>query len=334
MSDELVAQSTTPIVFTFGDPAPVLDGRDLAGYYQSLWNGRFYEPPVSFDGLAKMLGANTHHESAIRAKANILASCFKTHKLLSRAHFKRLVLDFLVFGNAFLERRSNWLGGTLSLAPSLARWTRTRQDGSCLILIEGTEHEFPAGAVLHLMEPDVSQEIYGMPGYLAAMQSALLNEAATLFRRKYYVNGSHAGFILYMTDAAQDQKDIDALREALRQAKGPGNFRNLFMYAPNGKEHGLKIIPVAEVGAKDEFMNIKNVTRDDVLAAHRVPPQLLGIPPANTGGFGDVEKAAAVFGRNELEPLMSVFTDINAWLGEEVVTFTPYAVGAPPAPAK
>jgi len=35
-------------------------------------------------------------------------------------------------------------------------------------------------------------------------------------------------------------------------------------------------LPVAEIAAKDEFFNIKNCTRDDVLAAHRVPPQLPG----------------------------------------------------------
>lgn len=31
-------------------------------------------------------------------------------------------------------------------------------------------------------------------GKVSALQSAWLNEAATLFRRKYYKNGSHAGF--------------------------------------------------------------------------------------------------------------------------------------------
>lgn len=337
MTEQLTGQATAdhaPVVFSFGDPAPVLDGRDISGYFQSLWNGRYYEPPVNFDGLAKMLGSNTHHQSALRFKAQVLASCFEPHKLLSRADFKRLALDFLVFGNGFLERRNNWLGGALKLQPTLARWTRARKDGDCMMLIDGEEHNFAPGTVLQLVEPDVSQEIYGIPGYLAAMQSALLNEAATLFRRKYYTNGSHAGFILYMTDAAQNPQDIDALRQALKDAKGPGNFRNLFMYAPNGKEHGLKVIPVAEVGAKDEFLSIKNVTRDDVLAAHRVPPQLLGILPNNTGGFGDIEKAAGVFARNELVPLMSVFTDINAWVGEEVVRFTPYGVGADPASAK
>ena len=189
------------------------------------------------------------------------------------------------------------------------------------MLIEGQEIEFPAERVLHILEPDISQEIYGLPGYIAAMQSALLNEAATLFRRKYYVNGSHAGFILYMTDAAANSEDIDALRDALKDSKGPGNFRNLFMYAPNGKKEGLQLIPISEVTAKDEFLNMKNVTRDDVLAAHRVPPQLMGIIPNNTGGFGNVGDAAKVFARNELVPLESTFAAINDWVGEEVVAF-------------
>lgn len=185
--------------------------------------------------------------------------------------------------------------------------------------------------LLQLAAPDVSQEVYGVPEYVACLQSALLNENATLFRRRYYLNGSHAGFILSITDPAQNPDDIDAIRTALREAKGPGNFRNLFLYTPGGKADGIKVIPIAEVAAKDEFMNMKNVTRDDVLAAHRVPPVLLGILPNNTGGFGDVEKAAGVFARNELRPIMSVFEEINAWIGETVVAFDPYSVAAAPA---
>lgn len=311
--------------FTFGEPVPVLDQRDFMGYFHSAWNGRWYEPPVSFDGLAKALTANPHHQSALDLKASLLAAHFRPHKLLSRVDFKRLARDYLVFGNAYPERRRSMLGGTIALKPALARWTRMKRDGDAMMLIDGKEHDFEPGSVLQILEPDINQEIYGLPGYLGAMQSALLNEAATLFRRKYYVNGSHAGFVFYMSDAAADTKDVDAVRTALKEAKGPGNFRNLFMYAPNGKKDGIQIIPISEVTAKDEFFNMKNVTRDDVLAAHRVPPQLLGIVPTNAGGFGSVDQAAQIFFRHEIQPLQSAFVAINDWCGEEVVTFDPYA---------
>lgn len=52
-------------------------------------------------------------------------------------------------------------------------------------------------------------------------------------------NGRHAGFIMYMTDTAQNETDVAALRSALKSAKGPGNLRNLFMYEPGGKKDSI-----------------------------------------------------------------------------------------------
>lgn len=98
------------------------------------------------------------------------------------------------------------------------------------------------------------------------------------------------------------------------------------MYSPNGKKDGLQIIPLSEVAAKDEFLNIKNVSRDDMMAAHRVPPQMMGIMPNNVGGFGDVEKAANVFVRNELLPLQKRMEELNHWLGEKVIAFSSYCL--------
>ncbi|MFS6755240.1 capsid portal protein, partial [Staphylococcus aureus] len=67
---------------------------------------------------------------------------------------------------------------------------------------------------------------------------------------------------------------------------------------------------------------------DDMLAAHRVPPQLMGIIPTNTGGFGDVEKAARVFVRNELMSLQKRMMEVNDWLDDEVISFEPYILDA------
>ena len=253
----------------------------------------------------------------------MLARTFVPHRLLTRQAFEQFALDWLWCGNCYLEKRNNMLRNTMGLLPPLAKYMRRGIDMENYYQVRGwkDEHEFAPGSICHLREADINQEIYGLPEWLAALQSALLNESATLFRRKYYNNGSHAGFILYMTDAAQKEEDIDSLRTALKNSKGPGNFRNLFVYAPAGKKDGIQLIPVSEVAAKDEFSSIKNISRDDLLAALRIPPQLMGIVPQNAGGFGSLREAAEVWAVNELEPLQARLAQVNEWLGEEVVSF-------------
>lgn len=329
MSDQTATAPAKFEAFSFGDPTPVLDRYDFL--YTGVWMSanEWYEPPVDFPALAKSYRATAHHGSALQVKRNILVKTFIPHRLLSRRAFAALAIDHLVFGNSYLERIHSRTGKLLELRPARSKYMRRGVELDRYFWVPNwlERSEFPKGRIIHLMEPDIDQEVYGLPDYLGSLQSAWLNESATLFRRKYYLNGSHAGFILYITDPAQQQDDIDAIRTALKEAKGPGNFRNLFLYSPGGKKEGVQVIPVSEVAAKDEFWNIKNVTRDDQLAGHRVPPQLMGIIPNNTGGFGDVEKAARVFVANELEPLQASFREVNEILGEEVIRFSPYQLG-------
>lgn len=327
MTDQLPVPAAPGIeAFSFGDPTPVLDGSEILDYLESWFNGRWYEPPINLDGLARSTRASVYLQSGLTFKRNMLSRTFVPHRLLSRQAFEQFSLDWLWCGNAYLETRRNQLGQALSLQPALAKYVRRgREDGQFFQVTGwGQEHEFEAGTICHLREADIHQEIYGLPEWMAALQSALLNESATLFRRRYYLNGSHAGFILYMSDPAQSQDDVDNLRQALRNAKGPGNFRNLFLYSPGGKKDGVQVIPVSEVAAKDEFAGIKNITRDDMLAGLRIPPQLMGVVPQNAGGFGSIRDAALVYAANELEPIQARMLQVNDWVGEEVIRFKPY----------
>ncbi len=69
---------------------------------------------------------------------------------------------------------------------------------------------------------------------------------------------------------------------------------------------------------------MKKASRDDLLAAHRVPPHMMGIIPDNAGGFSDVLKASQVFVSNELMALQERMMEVNKWLGEEVINFSRY----------
>lgn len=329
MTEEAKKPGGQVVAFALDDAVTVMDRRELLGFTECWWNGRWYEPPINPKDLSKMQLASAHHGSALRVKRNLLVKHFVPHPLLSRDEFARYALDFLVMGNAYLENVPNIAGRTAELKNSLAVNTRRGKKGAYWFVEKYHQpHEFDPGRIFHLIEHDTAQELYGKPEYLAAMQSLLLNENATLFRRRYYLNGAHAGFVFYLSEASMDNADVDAIRKALRDARGMGNFRNLFLHAPNGKKDGVQIIPVSEVAAKDEFLNIKNVTRDDVLAAHRVPPQILGVIPQTAGGFGDVRTANDVFFENEIMPLQMRLAEVNDWIGRDVVRFSEWKPSA------
>lgn len=324
------------IEFSFGDPEPALN-QSIFDYLGITRNSDYYEPPISWTGLAKSLRASSHHNSAIALKRNMLARLLKPSKLITRQDFSGAVFDFLTFGNLFLERVNNRGGSLHSLRQAMAMYTRAGVNPGEYWALPGTGSEDPlfgygssrqasklkAGSIYHLMEPDVTQNIYGSPDYLASLQSAWLNESATLFRRRYYTNGTHAGYILYITDPLHEHMDIEELKTRMKEAKGPGNFRNLLMYAPGGKGDGkgIQLIHTSEAAAKDEFFRVKNVSRDDVLAAHRVAPQLLGMVPENSGGFGSAKEAMGVFFELEIVPLQQKVVEVNEWAGEEVIAF-------------
>lgn len=229
-------------------------------------------------------------------------------------------------GNGYLERRDNVLGDPLVLLNSPAINTRKGVIDGAFWWCPGWKQEtaFELGKVFHLYEPDLYQEIYGRPEWTSALQSGLLNAEATVFRRKYYVNGSHMGYILYVSEETLSNEDADDIEAAIEEAKGPGNFRNFFLHLPGGKEKGVQVIPVGEASAKDEFTGIKNATRGDILTANRVPPVLIGVVPEVNGGFGKPSEAADAFHFAEIEPLQLRFLEVNAWAGREVLRFRRY----------
>ncbi|HGV2853828.1 TPA: terminase family protein [Escherichia coli] len=172
-------------------------------------------------------------------------------------------------------------------------------------------------------------EIFWIPNFQKLRKVASGMASQSHLRTTYFSTPStlaHGAYIMYVTDAAQSSTDVESLRNAMRDSKGLGNFKNLFFYAPNGKPDGIKIVPLSEVATKDDFFNIKKVSAEDLLSAHRVPPQMMGIMPNNVGGFGDVVKAAQVFVRNELTPLQERFKELNNWLEMEVIRFKKYSL--------
>jgi len=299
--------------FSFGEPESVL--ASSMGEYLGVFasdDGRLYKPPVSRTGLAKLLRANAHHGTIPRFKRNLLLRDFRGSAGCTAQTMGRAALDFMVFGEGYFQRLRNVIGQVLELRHLPAINMRRKVGGGFVMLQPGgNEIHFTEDEVEHVMDYDVEQDIYGVPDYLGGMHSLLLNEAATLFRRRYYNNGAHAGFIFYTNDPDLSEDDEDALKSQISASKGVGNFRSMFVNIPGGSEKAIQIIPVGDIATKDEFERVKNITRADVIAAWRMNPALAGIMPENSAGFGDIEKIDRVYTNNEIRPISQLFLQVN-----------------------
>lgn len=144
----------------------------------------------------------------------------------------------------------------------------------------------------------------------------LLNEDATLFRRKYYLNGAHMGYIFYSSSSGLGEEDQNAIKTAIRSSKGVGNFRNMLLHVPGGREKDIQNLPVGDFSTKDELEKIKNISRDDIIAAHRIPAAMASVIPSGPSNFGDITKVDAIYEKNETVPIREQLLDINEWLPE------------------
>ena len=305
------------LAFTFGEPESVMQGElsQYLGVYL-LDNGQYYQTPTPLPGLARLLRANAYHWPMLEFKINMVMRGFAGSDALSRMTFRKAATDYMVFANAYLQKFFNCFGQVVAYAHLAAINMRRakEEDCYCMLGVDGKTTFFEPGEVLHIKNYEVTQDIYGLPSYIGAIQSMLLQEDATLFRRRYYRNGAHMGYIFYSSSAYLDRDDEEALRDAIKGSKGVGNFCNLFLHIPNGREKDIQILPVGDFSTRDELEKIKNISRDDIIAAHRIPPALANIIPSVAGGLGDIEKADRVYMRNEITPLREELGVVNELL--------------------
>lgn len=305
--------------FTFDEPEPVASRlfADSLGVFPSD-NGEIYLPPVPRAALARLLRANAHHGTIPGFKRNLILRDFVPSRGLSWLDMRKAALDFNVFGEAYFQIEVNWLGEVLALrhlmAINMRRKTEKDGGGYRMLVKNGHHHDFAEDEIVHVYEYGVEQDIYGVPDYLGGLQSLLLNESATLFRRRYYENGAHVGYVFYVSDPDMTDEDEQEIKAQLAQAKGPGNFRSMFINIPDGKEKSVQILPVGDFSTKDEMAAIKNLTRNDIIAAWRMNPALAGVIPENAGGFGDLEKIDRIYTDNEIRPICQLFLQVNDYL--------------------
>lgn len=294
-------------LITLGKPEPILT---TGTNYTDVWydnEAEHWTLPIDRLALAQLVNLNAQHGGVLYARRNMVTANYNggglTHEQLGAA-----VFDWLTFGDvAILKVRNGW-GDVIALYPLPALYTRQRKTGEFVVLQQGEPVIYPPEDIIFLRQYDPQQAIYGLPDYISGIHSAMLNGEATIFRRRYYHNGGHTGGMIYCNDPNMTDEVEEEIIQKLEQSKGIGNFSTMFVNIPKGDPDGIKFIPIGDISAKDEFQNIKSISAQDVLTAHRFPAGLAGIIPTNGAIMGDIEKAAKTYRKAEILPIQRMFS--------------------------
>jgi PBSX family phage portal protein len=342
------------VEYNVDDPEEVSNnlGNAINDFYD--YERGYWEPPLSFNGLKSTIRINPTFGSAIFLKRNALVLTFKQVRHLTRKTMEALVLDYLNIGNCYLLKVRSKLGNVVEYRHLHAHVMRKAKNGGYIKLSapnnqniedadtfsnEVEQVVIPKEDIIHIKEYAPESKHYGLPEAISLLNTIFLGNEATVFRRRFYKNGAHTGYIFEIDEGSIDKKEKEYYKELLSGTKGVGNFKSNVIFSKtksnaigdkkNGKEV-LKIHPMGDIKSQDEFQRIKDVELKEIIIATRSPIVLMGGNPESGSHLGDASKLMEAWGYNEIKPLQrDLMDEINPELekdGFDPIEFEDYGL--------
>lgn len=271
----------------------------------------YHLPSIPFDRLSKLLRANPHHGALPSFKARKVASYMKPNALISRQTLIRAVTDYEATGNGFFKGDYNQAGKVSKinyLATINTRRLTTERLQYCWLRSQKEPLKFNPREVVHIMQHDPFQQIYGVPYWIGGLQSVLLGEDVRVYMRMFFKNGGSTGDIVATSGLSGPAQEV--VEETMDGPTGDGRFKRLLLQFPRGEiDKMFKVLPYSTGSEKIDYSKLAAMTATDILEAWRIPPELAGMRPEGVGGSGDLDKIKQMYFENEILPIHQMLTD-------------------------
>jgi PBSX family phage portal protein len=206
--------------------------------------------------------------------------------------------DYESTGNGYIEiSRSDATGeiGYVGHVPATTIRIRRKRDGFVQIIANkavffrnfGKDDADPFGRdanpseIIHIKKYAPSSTFYGVPDIVAAKQAIAGNKFSADFNLDYFENKAVPRHVITLQGATINPRLAKNILEFFETGLKGKNHRSLFVPLPassNEKKVEFKIDAV-EAGIQDSsFNNYRKSNRDEILTAHRVPINKIGLP--------------------------------------------------------
>jgi len=267
------------------------------------------EPFFSFQGALDLYYENTWHRRCLLTKSGLLSQIAETNleKFLPKdmnpkTFLKAFVLNLEIYGTAFLESAGVAGNNALYLIPSV----EARVDSSGNIYqITSIGQETLEGHVINYYSP--RSRFYGEPDYLATARQLQVDSKIHTHNASFFDNRATPDTAIIFEGCEPSDEQLDAFRMFFQtQFKGSENaHKTLIMSAPPALGESTPKIHMEKLNQVEDmsFEKLRIMTREEILAAHNMPPRLVGIiQSGQLGGGGEMIGQLHAFNETELKP--------------------------------
>jgi PBSX family phage portal protein len=220
-------------------------------------------------------------------------------------------LDREIFGNAFFEivrNNKNEIAGFYHLPARNCGLVKESNTVKLVQEISGDRTEFlPFGSretgaseFVMLKSYHPKSVYYGLPDYMPALAAIVLDRSAVKFNIKRFDNNMVLEHIITVIGAAfggSAKKDIKDF--FTNNFSGIDNAGKSLLLEVDGKKKndvGIEVHKVSSETREGSYLELRKETKEEIIAAHGVPPRLVGIASAGQlGGTAEVKEQMRMF---------------------------------------
>ncbi len=283
---------------------------------------KIIEPFLNYDKIKALYSANIYHQRSLKLKALLLSQIKESNldnylkdKTASKFLYN-FVLNAETFGTAFVEKAGS--------SNDFALYNLSSYKGRIGIdnrIYQDAINEYIALDGAAFLYPTILSEYYGEPDYISAINQIYTLYKADIYNSKFFDNGAKPDQVIIFEDSDPSEEQIEAIKKFYKKEFGGYKNAHKTLILTTGEGNGetkpkIRVEDISKI--RDlSFEKLKKVGRDEIIAAHAIPPRLVGVvEPSQLGGGGELIGQLHMFNELTIKPKIALIEEFfNSTIG-------------------
>lgn len=156
---------------------------------------------------------------------------------------------------------------------------------------------------------EAGQDIYALPQYCSALNSAFLNGEIPFLQKSNLINSIFPSFMLTMAKVFQSDAEVKQFKQTIEDAKGAQEAGRILAFVSNSADSLPTITPIPVSNNDSLFKETIDNVQINICQAHGVHPQLINSVTGKLGSGAELPMLYAMFEKNQVLPLKEQMKD-------------------------